>query len=175
MPFNRPTYAVLFVCTANICRSPMAQGLLAQRMAELGVGRHVHVDSAGVRVGMPGQRPDPRALVQLMNLDIRLTRCRSRAVEARDFGRFDYILGMNMQHVAWLREHATENPRAQFASIMEFAADADANEVPDPYYGNVADFERVLVLLQSGIDGFVADVLEPELATRGLLQGGKAR
>ncbi len=61
MPFGRPACAVLFVCTANICRSPMAQVLLAQRVGELGVGRRVRVDSAGIRVGMPGQRPDPRA------------------------------------------------------------------------------------------------------------------
>ncbi|MDJ0879836.1 MAG: low molecular weight protein-tyrosine-phosphatase [Halieaceae bacterium] len=172
MPFTKPAFAVLFVCTANICRSPMAQGLLAQRTAELGVGRHVHIDSAGVRVGMPGQRPDPRALVQLMNLDIKLKRCRSRAVESRDFSRFDYIIGMNTRHVAWLREHAGENSRARLASIMEFAANPDDIEVPDPYYGNVADFARALALLQRGIDGFVADVLEPELQSQGFLQLG---
>jgi protein-tyrosine phosphatase len=147
----------------------MAQGLLMQRMAELGIGRRVHVDSAGINVGMPGQRPDPRAEAQLKKRGVKLPRCRSRALEHRDFDRFDYILGMDHGHMEWLREQASAGAGAQIAAILEFATLCDEIDVPDPYFEKTASFARVLDLLQSGVDGFVADVLEPELRARGVI------
>lgn len=166
---SRPVFSVLFVCTANLCRSPMAQGLLMQRMGELGVGSRVRVDSAGIKVSRRGQPPDPRAQVQCLNYGINIRRLRTRAVKPQDFARFDYILGMSSAHMEWLREHAEGDMRARLALLMEFAANCDEREVPDPYFEKAAGFARVLALLQSGVDGFVAEVLEPELRSRGLI------
>ncbi len=147
----------------------MAEGLLKQRTAELGVGKRVLVDSAGIRVGRPGQRPDPRAQVQLLKLGINIRRCRARAVEPRDFQRFDYILGMSGTHMAWLSEQAGEKAHARLSPILGFASPEDAIDVPDPYYGKEAEFAQVLTLLQGAVDGFVEAVLKPELQARELL------
>ncbi len=99
---------------------------------------------------------------------------RSRQVQARDFERFDYILAMDEDHLAWLREEVGESSPAQVASIMQYAVGSQHAEVPDPYYGKEAGFVEVLELLQAGIDGFTAGVLEPELRARGLLADGEA-
>jgi protein-tyrosine phosphatase len=147
----------------------MAQGLLTRRAAEMGVGRRVRIDSAGISAGMRGKAPDPRAQAQLLKLGIKIRHCRARTVVSRDFGRFDYILGMDGTHMEWLQQRAGEQDRARLALLMDFSTLADQFEVPDPYFENEAGFARVLALLQSGVDGFVASVLEPELQARGVL------
>lgn len=153
----------------------MAQGLLVQRAKELGVARRVRIESAGTHVGKPGQRADPRAQALLKNHGINLSRCRARAVERRDFDRFDYILGMSHGHLDWLREQAGGEVHARLGLIMEFASDRAEIEVPDPYLEKAAAFAQVLALLQCGVDGFVADVLKPALRARGIVDGSTGK
>ena len=147
----------------------MAQGLLRRRLDELGVGRRVRIDSAGISAGMQGNPPDPRAQAQLLSLGIDIRRLRARAVKPRDFRQFDYILGMEKQHMEWLQQHARDDSRARLALLMEFSELPDQLEVSDPYHGDSAGFAQVLALLQRGVAGFSAGVLEPELRARGLL------
>jgi protein-tyrosine phosphatase len=131
---------VLFVCTGNICRSPTAEGVLRHLSRELGV--EVHVESAGTHDYHVGKPPDERALRHARERGYDLSAQRARQVQMRDFEEFDLILAMDSGHLQSLRGMASARHHAK---IRLFAADAD---VPDPYYGGAAGFERVLDLVE---------------------------
>ena len=110
--FSRPELSVLFVCTANICRSPMAEGLLRHHCDRMGLGRRIGIDSAGTRVSVKGQRPDVRAQSVLAAQSIDISRLKSRPVVIGDFDRFDYILAMEQEHLDGLVKLSGHGVRA---------------------------------------------------------------
>ena len=152
--------SVLMVCTANICRSPIAHGLLAQRVDLRGLGKDIFVDSAGTQVGMKGQRPDARAqaVAKLAGFDI--SGLKTRKLEARDFERFDYLLAMDVEHLQTLETMCAPGQQHKLAMIMDFASRDNGAEIPDPYFGNEAGFERVLTLLDDASQGLLQHILQ---------------
>lgn len=86
---------VLMVCMGNICRSPMAEGMLRQAVLDAGLDRHVEVDSAGTHAYHIGSAPDPRAQQAIRQRGIDISQLRGRKVADEDFERFDYILVMD--------------------------------------------------------------------------------
>src|SRR5215468_8696278 len=87
-----PRAAVLFVCTGNICRSPIAEGVFRRFVGQVGLLDSVLIDSAGTGDSQVGQPPDPRALAAAMRRGYELPRRRARQVGLQDFERFDWIL-----------------------------------------------------------------------------------
>ena len=117
-----PRVSVLMVCTANICRSPLAHGLLAHSITERGLGKYILVDSAGTQVGMKGQRPDPRAQAVAQQAGVDISRLKARKLEARDIERFHYLLAMDAEHLQTLKEMCPEEQQHKLALIMDFAS-----------------------------------------------------
>ncbi len=150
-------YSVLMVCTANICRSPMAAGLLSQAMDRVGLKRHVRVDSAGTHA-LKGQRPDARAQKVVRKMGVELKSMRARQFTQVDFEAHDLILCMDRRHHDALSEKCPEDQRHKLGLIMDFAPDVVEGEVPDPYYGNVAGFERVAGMLEAAMEGVTARI-----------------
>ena len=148
------------VCTANICRSPMAEGLLLLHAGRAGLGRAIVVQSAGTHVGRGGQRPDARAERAAASVGADLGRMRSRQVQGRDFVRHDLILGMDDSNRRYLLEASPAEHAHKLALLMDFAPETGVTEVPDPYFGNYAGFERVLALLEAGVDGLLRRIRE---------------
>ena len=145
--------SILMVCTANICRSPMAEGLLLLHAGRGGLGKALVVQSAGTHVRRGGQRPDARAHRAASTAGADLSRMRSRQVQARDFVRHDLILGMDGSNRRHLLEACPAEHAHKVALLMDFAPETGTAEVPDPYFGNYAGFERVLELLEAGVAG----------------------
>ncbi len=146
---------VLFVCTGNICRSPMAEGVFKRCVAEAGLAQAVTSDSAGTHNYHIGEPPDPRARAAAERRGYDLGELRARQVSRRDFSEFDYILAMdetNLRHLARLcpPEHATK-----LMLFMVFAGDPALREVPDPYYGAEQGFERVLDMVERAAQGLL--------------------
>jgi low molecular weight protein-tyrosine phosphatase len=156
--FGRHDTAVLMVCSANICRSPMAQGMLNLELKQRGLQRKIRVDSAGTHASQRGRAADPRAQKIGKREGINLRKCRSRQVVERDFTRFDYILAMDQRTYAWLLEKCPEDYRERISLLGEWAGAADLSEIPDPYYGNMAGFEMVFELLHRSIQGFIETI-----------------
>ena len=156
------SYSVLMVCTANICRSPMAAGLLMKALARSGMSRSVRVDSAGTHA-LKGQRPDARGQKVARNMGAELKSMRARQFSQTDFEVHDLILCMDKKHHSALIERCPEQHKEKIALIMDFATGLEEDEVPDPYYGNIAGFERVAGLLEAAIAG-VAERIRLELA-----------
>ncbi len=149
---------VLLVCTGNICRSPTADGVLRRLVREAGLGHLVEVDSAGTHDYHVGEAPDERAQRHARLRGYELSDLRARQVDASDFARFDLILAMDRGHLALLERAAPLEHRHKLRLFMEFADGWSEVEVPDPYYGGDAGFERVLDMIEAGAHGVLAEL-----------------
>ncbi len=149
------TCSVLFVCTANLCRSPTAQGILRKICAERGLD-WVRVDSAATHGHGAGSAPDPRSQAHAAQRGVDISDLRARRITDDDFARADLILVMDWRNVRDLEQLC---PPAYFSKVRrmtEFCLKAPHSEVvPDPYRGGDADFVRVLDLLQDACEGLV--------------------
>ena len=103
--------AVLFVCLGNICRSPTAHGVFQKVLGTANMGDQIEVDSAGTGAWHVGKAPDQRAVAAAHTRGYDLTGLRAREVNMADFSRFDYILAMDEQNLATLREMAPPDDR----------------------------------------------------------------
>jgi protein-tyrosine phosphatase len=140
--------SVLFVCTGNICRSPTAEGVFRSLVKQEGLADRVVIDSAGTHDHQLGQRPDPRALAAARRRGYELGKLRARLVEPEDFKRFDWILAMDRRHLEYLESMRPADYRGHLGLFLAMAGDGNGNDgdMPDPYYGDPGDFERVLDL-----------------------------
>jgi protein-tyrosine phosphatase len=150
---------VLFVCTGNICRSPMAEGVLRGRAAAHGLDRHVETDSAGTHDYHVGEPPDHRAQASARARGYDLSGQRARRVRAEDFELFDYLVALDRGHLAHLRRLCPPGREDRLHLLLDFA-DRSGGDVPDPYYGDDADFEIALDLVERGVDGILALIRE---------------
>ncbi|MGH8800641.1 MAG: low molecular weight protein-tyrosine-phosphatase [Casimicrobiaceae bacterium] len=141
-----PIASVLFVCTGNICRSPTAEGVFRAMAAKAGLASRIVIDSAGTNDHQLGQRPDPRALAAARQRGYELGKLRARLVSADDFKRFDWILAMERRHLDHLEALRPPAYQGHLGLFLALAADGAETDMPDPYYGETADFERVLDL-----------------------------
>ena len=158
--FGRVDIAIMMVCRANICRSPMAAGILRARITRGGVPGNIRVASAGTHASQPGRVPDARAqrACTLDGIDIR--RHRAQQIRPRDFETFDYILAMDTPNLHWLLDSCQELQHQKKISLIgSWADDAVVPEIPDPYYGNQEGFLQVFLLLDRAIEGFANKVL----------------
>ena len=146
---------ILMVCMGNICRSPMAQAVAQQLARVAGRGSEFVFDSAGTHAQHLGERADPRAISVLSRRHYPLANKRSRRVSELDFERFDLILAMDKANLAALEQLCPPQHRGKLRLLLEFAQTPEVNEVPDPYYGNLAGFERVLDLCEAGVKGLL--------------------
>lgn len=138
--------SVLFVCLGNICRSPMAEGILRHLAEEKGLA--IRVDSAGTGHWHVGEPPDRRAIQCLKGHGIDISGLKARQVSAEDFYRFDLILAMDTSNLESLKRLYRGGSIPQ---LFTHFCGLSEPEVPDPYYGNERDFEWVYQLLHRGV------------------------
>lgn len=153
--------AVLLVCMGNICRSPTAAGVLMTQAQRLGVAKQFEFDSAGTQGSHAGEAPDRRALQAAARRGYDLSRLRARRVTVEDFLRFDLILAMDRDNLAALERLRPVDSRAELALFLSYADGHEAPaEVPDPYYGGMEGFERVLDLCEAAARGLLQQLMQ---------------
>lgn len=145
---------VLMVCLGNICRSPMAEGVLRARLQEAGLATKVTVDSAATGRSHVGYPPDERAIACAAKHGVDISGQRARALEMEDFGTFDFILcaDRTILHDARIRKPRTAH--ADVELLMEWSG-FGKKDVPDPYYGDPRDFARAWKLVDAAASGVV--------------------
>ena len=140
---------VLFVCTANICRSPLAEGMLRAALVAHGANARYAVDSAGTQA-LIGQPPAPHSIAVAAQYSADISTHVARAFVPEDFARFEYIIAMDYGHLDWLQCMRPSHFRGSL-SLLPAANALGTLEIGDPYGGTRKDYERTGRLLATGI------------------------
>jgi protein-tyrosine phosphatase len=130
----------------NICRSPAAEGVFRKAVAKAGREAEFEIDSAGTHDYHVGHPPDPRMRAAAENRGYRLDST-ARLLAPEDFHRFDLIVAMDNDNFANISA-MNAGGRACVVRMCDYCEKQQASEVPDPYYGGAAGFERVLDILE---------------------------
>lgn len=139
------SHKILMVCLGNICRSPLAEGILRSKISDAS-----QIDSAGTGDWHAGEHPDRRAIRVAQKHGVDISGLRARQIQTGDFDRFDLIFAMDRSNYDKLIGMTPEpEKRAKVRLIM---GDSD---VPDPYWGDESDFEEVFSLLDSATDRLI--------------------
>lgn len=140
---------ILMVCLGNICRSPLAHGILESKLPS----DKFKVDSAGTGDYHIGLLPDHRSIATAKANGIDISHQRCRQFEASDFETYDIIYVMDRSNydnvVKLVRD---KNDISKVKLILEAASSSASTEVPDPYWGDSEDFENVYALLNDACD-----------------------
>lgn len=158
------TFAVLFVCMGNICRSPTAHGVFRHKVHQAGLAEVVRVDSAGTHNYHPGSPPDERSSRHASLRGYDLQDLRARQITELDFEAHDLILTMDWDNLALVQHQCPAQHQRKVKRFTEFCLRHSANEVPDPYYGGAQGFDHVLDLVEDASEGLllhVQSVLSP--------------
>ncbi|SIP89163.1 low molecular weight protein-tyrosine-phosphatase [Chryseobacterium sp. RU33C] len=139
---------ILMVCLGNICRSPLAEGIMKTKLPE-----DYMVDSAGTISLHEGEHPDKRAVKTAANHDIDISQQRSRPITRKDFEVFDKIYCMDIDVLDdVVSKTKNEEERQKVSLFLEVMGDRKNTEIPDPYWGDMKDFEAVFQLLDKGCE-----------------------
>ncbi len=142
---------ILMVCLGNICRSPLAEGILRDKVRKCELD--IVVDSAGTNRYHIGEAPDPRSIACAEAHGIDISDLRARQFKKADFERFDRIYVMdrsNMSDILALAKNQEERDKVEM--ILNVNRPNSDMDVPDPYYGGDEGFEHVYKLLDSACE-----------------------
>ena len=143
------TTKILMVCLGNICRSPLAQGILIKKVA-----KSTFVDSAGTAAYHIGNQPDPRSINVGKKNGIDISSFRARKFTQEDFRNFNHIYVMdksNYNDVLSLAQLSEDHKKVKL--ILDYE-----QEVPDPYYGELSGFDHCYNLLDKACDQIVKEL-----------------
>lgn len=141
--------SILMVCLGNICRSPLAHGILDSKLPS----DQFYVDSAGTANYHIGSKPDHRSIAVAKSKGIDISHQNGRQFKISDFDTFDFIYVMdqsNYDNVIQLARHTADIAKVKL--ILEEDETILDKQVPDPYYGNVSNFEHVYNLLNTACE-----------------------
>jgi protein-tyrosine phosphatase len=137
----------------NICRSPVVAEIARAEFKRAGV--RIEIASAATENYHVGSGADARSIASAKAHGYDLSTHRARQVEAADFSRFDAVLAMDRINLETLRQRCPRDHAAHLGLFLAHAGLGSSMEVPDPYYGAPEDFDRVVALAHSGVQGLL--------------------
>ncbi len=152
---------VLMVCLGNICRSPLAEGILEKKINENGLD--VSVDSAATSDYHVGDKPDPRSISKAAEYGIDITAQRGRQIQKSDFQEFDRIFVMdtsNYSNTVALTNKIEEIDKVEM--ILNLITPSSNQSVPDPYFGGEDGFENAYRLLDAACDVIIKQLKDEQ-------------
>ena len=164
---------ILFVCTGNICRSPMAAGMLRTGLEESGQADLHVIQSAGIHAVVDAP-PTPNALKVAASYGVNIGAHRARAFDKLDFQRFELIIAMDSGHLDFLREVRPRDYRGEL-TLLPAAQGQRKLEIADPYGRTRGAYERSARLIAEGVGVILAGMLERASAARLPQLSGRGR
>lgn len=148
--------AVMFVCTGNICRSPMAEAVFRKMVSDHGLADQFIIASSGTGRWHVGEPPHIGTRLILSNNNIDFGNKRAQQLKSEDFEKYDYIIAMDQENVDDIDYYFKEKVKR----LLDFAPKGYPSNVPDPYYEH--NFEEVFKLVNAGCKGLLAHIIEKE-------------
>ena len=130
---------ILMICLGNICRSPLAEGILRK----LTLNKNIIVDSAGTSSYHIGKSPDSRMILTARKFSIDISNLKARKFSKIDFDKFDLIYAMDSSNYKDIIKLARNNDDCKKVNLIS------KNDIPDPFYENIESFEKVYFLLEN--------------------------
>jgi protein-tyrosine phosphatase len=157
---NSGRFSILFVCMGNICRSPSAEFVFAQRLQSHDWVSQLDWDSAGTHGYHVGGKADPRTIEAARKRGVDLTPHRARQLQNDDFDAYDLLIAMDKANLAKMKALCPPEYQHKLSLMMDWASETSLGqsyqEVPDPYYDGQNAFDLVLDLVESASDGLIA-------------------
>lgn len=158
-PSAPPRVGVLFVCLGNICRSPLARAVFEHEAKLAGVADRLRIDSCGTGDWHVGGPADPRTIAVAERHKVAMKHVARQVDPRTDFNSFDLIVAMDRKNIEALVAAGAPRERVRlmcsFDPIFDGLDEHEIPEVPDPYTGTDADFERVFAMLASASKGLL--------------------
>ena len=137
------------VCLGNICRSPLAEGILQSKLD----ANFFSVDSAGTAAFHIGELPDQRSIAVAKKYGIDISNQRARKFDIKDFIEFDIIYAMDKENYQNICSLAKNNSQVHKVKMILNEINPSENlSVPDPYYGGVKGFQNIYQLLDEACE-----------------------
>jgi protein-tyrosine phosphatase len=145
-----PPFRVCFVCTGNICRSPMAEAVMRSLIVAHGYERRLQVSSAATGDWHVGEHADARTIAALAVRGYDGSQHRARQFEIEQFAGLDLVVAFDRSQERILRGWAaSEHEQGKVALLMSFDPEGSGTmDVPDPYYSDAAMFDSVLAMIE---------------------------
>ena len=150
------TISVLFVCTGNICRSPMAKGVFTTLVRRAGLAAAFTIDSAGTYEGHVGKAASLLAVEAARRRGYDIADHKARLLTSEDLERFDHPMAMDRTHLAAMRWMAPRKLQDRPQMLMRSAPELNIIDIPDPYGGPAPGYEKALDLIEAGCKGLLA-------------------
>lgn len=148
---------ILMVCLGNICRSPLAEGIMKEKAKKYQL--EIKVDSAGTAAYHVGEQPDPRSMEVAMKNGIDISGQRARKFKGDDFDRFDMIFAMDDSNYSDIIAQAqTSGDKEKVEMILNKIYPGEDKSVPDPYYGGKDGFDKVFAMLDQACEKIAVEV-----------------
>ena len=146
-------HSILFVCRANLCRSPCAEAVLRAMLRQQGAVSGFEIDSAGTHDYHPGAKAYPLAAACAQRRGYDVNGCVARRVTPGDFERFDMILAMDRANLEELRRIAPTRCKHKIELLLDYGERHPGRDVPDPMGGDTRRYELALDLIEDGCRG----------------------
>jgi protein-tyrosine phosphatase len=160
MQHSGPECRILFVCLGNICRSPLAEGIMQSLAGTAGVP--VDADSAGTGDWHIGAQPDPRSIAVASAHGLDISRQRGRQIGLSDFAAFDHIVALDRANLRTLGAMRPKTSAARLSLLLDHVPGRSGQDVADPYTGDRAAFETAWNDIHAGVTGLLAGIISTD-------------
>ncbi len=151
---------VVFVCLGNICRSPMAEGVLRQQIEQRGLSDKIRVDSCGTAAFNVGKSPDPRAIAAAERQGINISEQIARQIDDDDYANNHYLIAMDRNNLSSVCAWAPKDFAGEMKLLMDYSSRRAQAQVADPYYSEAGAFDQTLQEIVGGTAALLAYICE---------------